>query len=248
MCQPLPSRRDALKAALAATAGLAFWPAEMALAELPEEAARLGSFALPLASYPVLRTVGGSVVVSIPTATGAQARLVVTKTADAAYAAVSAFCTHEGTVVGAYSSATGRITCPNHGAQFTATGTVTRGPASTALPAYPAVYEAASDSVRITLSSVTSGEEDPRVAALGFAASPTVVRAATTVRFRLDAPAPVRLVVYDTLGREVAVLLDGPAAGDVTATWDARGVAAGVYVLRLVAGDQHAAASVRVAR
>ena len=47
----------------------------------------------------------------------------------------------------------------------------------------------------------------------------------------------VRLVVYDILGREVAVLVDEQKQpGEYTATWDARGMASGVYIYRLTAG------------
>jgi hypothetical protein len=44
----------------------------------------------------------------------------------------------------------------------------------------------------------------------------------------------VRLAVYDMLGKEVAVLIDGnKSPGTHTATWNARGMASGVYVCRL---------------
>ncbi len=60
---------------------------------------------------------------------------------------------------------------------------------------------------------------------------------ATTLRYALEAPADVRLAVYDVLGREVAVLAEGAAdAGAHEATFDARGLAAGVYLWRLEAG------------
>jgi hypothetical protein len=48
----------------------------------------------------------------------------------------------------------------------------------------------------------------------------------------------VRLAVYDLLGREVAVLVDGvKEAGEYTVTWDAQGMASGVYFCRLTAGE-----------
>jgi hypothetical protein len=44
----------------------------------------------------------------------------------------------------------------------------------------------------------------------------------------------VRLTVYDLLGREVAVLVDEPKRpGEYTVTWDAGGMASGVYVYRM---------------
>lgn len=61
-----------------------------------------------------------------------------------------------------------------------------------------------------------------------------------THEVRVDVPAgvsgPVRIAVYDTLGREAAVLWDGPApAGEQTVTFDASGLPAGLYVVRLEA-------------
>jgi hypothetical protein len=51
----------------------------------------------------------------------------------------------------------------------------------------------------------------------------------------------VRLSVYDMLGREVAVLVDGmQAAGDYSVTVDASGLSSGMYVYRLTAGGSMA--------
>ena len=61
----------------------------------------------------------------------------------------------------------------------------------------------------------------------------------THIAYRLDAPGPVRLSVYNPLGQPVRTLVDGfRDAGAYQVTWDARdhqgaGVAAGVYVARL---------------
>ncbi|MEM1043696.1 MAG: T9SS type A sorting domain-containing protein [Bacteroidota bacterium] len=58
----------------------------------------------------------------------------------------------------------------------------------------------------------------------------------TALTFSLGEAAEVRLAVYDVLGREVAVLTEGTVeAGTHTATLDARGLATGTYVYRLVA-------------
>ncbi|MEM1042705.1 MAG: T9SS type A sorting domain-containing protein [Bacteroidota bacterium] len=60
-----------------------------------------------------------------------------------------------------------------------------------------------------------------------------------TVGFALPEAAAVRLAVYDVLGRTVAVLADSEMeAGRHAASFDATDLAAGVYLVRLEAGEQ----------
>jgi hypothetical protein len=48
----------------------------------------------------------------------------------------------------------------------------------------------------------------------------------------------VRIAVYDILGREVAVLMDGARpAGKFEVQWNATGSASGVYICRMTAGN-----------
>jgi hypothetical protein len=61
----------------------------------------------------------------------------------------------------------------------------------------------------------------------------------TVVGFRLSVFGDVRLSVYDLMGREIAVLVDGPkAAGEHSVVFDATGLASGVYMVELVAEGQ----------
>jgi hypothetical protein len=63
----------------------------------------------------------------------------------------------------------------------------------------------------------------------------------TVITYTLAETSPVRIDVYDVAGRRVATLVDGPReAGRHTATWDASGLAAGVYLYRIQAGAQTA--------
>ena len=56
----------------------------------------------------------------------------------------------------------------------------------------------------------------------------------TTIAFALPEAAPVRLTVYNALGQEVAVLVDGVVtAGQKTVTFDAGTLPSGVYLYRL---------------
>ncbi len=58
----------------------------------------------------------------------------------------------------------------------------------------------------------------------------------TAFRYSLAEPGPMRLAVYDVLGREVAVLADREAlAGEGSARFAASGLAAGLYLVRLEA-------------
>jgi hypothetical protein len=68
---------------------------------------------------------------------------------------------------------------------------------------------------------------------------PNPFNPATTIGFGVSGLGSrwVRLAVYDLLGREVAVLVDEQKQpGEYMVTWDARGMASGMYVCRMQAG------------
>jgi uncharacterized protein (TIGR02145 family) len=72
-----------------------------------------------------------------------------------------------------------------------------------------------------------------------MAAYPNPFNPSTQIRFTLDAGRQTRLAVYDLLGREIAVLVNGNiSAGSHQVTFDASGLASGVYVYRLEAGGE----------
>ena len=59
----------------------------------------------------------------------------------------------------------------------------------------------------------------------------------TTIAFALPEAVDVRIVVYDVTGREVARLVDGRlGAGTHQVSFDATGLASGVYLYRIQAG------------
>jgi len=67
---------------------------------------------------------------------------------------------------------------------------------------------------------------------------PNPARGTTTIAFTLADAGDVKLEVFDVSGRKVATLADGPrAAGENEATFETGGLAAGVYIYRLCAGD-----------
>lgn len=66
---------------------------------------------------------------------------------------------------------------------------------------------------------------------------PNPSRGPIEITYTLAAPAPVRLRVYDALGRLIAVLEDASlSAGKHTRVWPATALPAGVYLLRLETG------------
>ena len=74
-------------------------------------------------------------------------------------------------------------------------------------------------------------------AGLALAVGPNPTTGAASVEFALDAPGEATVAVYDALGRQVATLASGTqAAGAQQAQID--GLAPGVYVVRLTAGDR----------
>ncbi|MEO0560186.1 MAG: T9SS type A sorting domain-containing protein [Bacteroidota bacterium] len=90
----------------------------------------------------------------------------------------------------------------------------------------------------LVATSEEEGPDAPSVLVL-HPPAPNPSRGAARVWVDLPTPAPVRLVVYDALGREVAVALDEERpAGRHTVELASVGLASGTYVIRLTAGDE----------
>ena len=86
------------------------------------------------------------------------------------------------------------------------------------------------NTMTLTASGATAAEGDPGAAALAVVPNPAADTA--TAVLSLVAPADARVVVYDSLGREVAVVHDGPlAAGEARFALGA--LPPGAYVVRL---------------
>jgi hypothetical protein len=68
---------------------------------------------------------------------------------------------------------------------------------------------------------------------------PNPFNPSTKIRFALAQQSQVRLSVFDMLGREVAVLVNGEmSAGMHSVEWNAQGRASGVYICRLSVGSR----------
>ncbi len=99
--------------------------------------------------FPALAQVGG--VARVDGGSGVPVGAV--RTTSAQFAAYTLACTHQGTTVNLSGTT---WTCPNHGAQFNATGAVTRGPATAPLQALAAAFDPATNLLTIT-GSASSG-------------------------------------------------------------------------------------------
>ena len=80
------------------------------------------------------------------------------------------------------------------------------------------------------------GEERTERSAQPVRAAPNPFRGQTTLRFRLDEAARVRLTLYDARGRRLRTLFEGRVAAgqQVRVPWRAGGRASGVYFFRLI--------------
>lgn len=85
---------------------------------------------------------------------------------------------------------------------------------------------------------VASAEAPAAAAALRISVSPNPMRAVGQITVTLAAPQVVRVEVIDTRGRVVAVVHDGPlGAGSQALPVEARGLAAGVYLVRVTSAS-----------
>ncbi len=94
-----------------------------------------------------------------------------------------------------------------------------------------------------------SEEESAEVLSSSLSVYPNPFSREATVALTLDATSEVRVVVYDVLGRRVAVLAEGHReAGTHRFRLDGAGLPAGVYLVRGEAGGQRLSERVTVAR
>jgi hypothetical protein len=105
---------------------------------------------------------------------------------------------------------------------------------ATALTVDPTTPEVEAD---FTLDATLDADEAPAVVPQKFevkAIYPNPFNATTRISFEVPAASKVKLAVYDVLGREVAVLVDGmQTAGTQNVTFNGANLASGVYFVRL---------------
>lgn len=89
----------------------------------------------------------------------------------------------------------------------------------------------------------------PEGAGLALSIAPNPARGSVVVTLTLDGPGAASVIVYDVLGRKMAVLHDGPlAAGTNSLRLDVTGLPPGVYVVRAAANRSAASQRITVLR
>jgi len=96
---------------------------------------------------------------------------------------------------------------------------------------------------------VVAAEPAPPAAALTLTAAPSPAAGRVRVALTLAVAGPVKVAVFDALGREVAVLLDGSrGAGAHAVAFDGSALPSGAYLVRATSGGATATARLTLAR
>jgi cytochrome b6-f complex iron-sulfur subunit len=96
---------------------------------------------IKVSDQPALATVGGTALVTI-----ASSPFAIVRTGSNTFVALSRVCPHQGSIV---NKTTNGFLCPNHGAQFSSTGTWVGGERTSSLRSYATSYDAATDALTI---------------------------------------------------------------------------------------------------
>ena len=101
------------------------------------------------------------------------------------------------------------------------------------------VLSGGSDRFKVVITPITTSVESGNAIPTSVELSqnfPNPFNPSTTIQYAVPAQSNVRLAVYDMLGREVAVLVNGTkAAGNYEFTFDASALSSGMYIYRLEA-------------
>ena len=131
---------------------------------------------------------------------------------------------------------------------FTADGGASARTAAMAQPAALAGDGEPRFALRLASASAVATEGAQAVETVLQSVAPNPTRGSATVTWTLADAGEARVAVYDLLGREVAVLADGPLAAGAHRAEVPAGLAPGVYVVRLAAGSAVDARRVTVVR
>jgi len=92
-----------------------------------------GNLSIAIDAASPLATVGGAATVQVSTGT-----YLIARTAQSTFVALTAICTHEGCTVSGFANSV--YVCPCHGSEFSTSGSVVQGPASSPLKQFPTTF------------------------------------------------------------------------------------------------------------
>ena len=127
----------AQSAILAAIAALNACTASDAAFTAPNLGAGSAGTTIKVGDQPGLATIGGTALVTI-----ANSPFAIVRTGASTFTALSRVCPHQGSIV---NKTTNGFLCPNHGAQFSSTGTWVGGERTSSLRSYATSYDATTD-------------------------------------------------------------------------------------------------------
>ncbi len=105
------------------------------------------------------------------------------------------------------------------------------------------------DSLILDTAGVVSVEDVPTLLSLKVAVAPNPAIRSTTVSVALEAPDHVRAILFDALGREVALVYDGLLVGNAASEIKTAGLSPGTYVVHATsASGASATTALTVAR
>jgi nitrite reductase/ring-hydroxylating ferredoxin subunit len=180
--------------------------------------------------------VNGSIVYTLPAPNSV--KLVITRLTSSTFSVLSALCTHQGTVLNPYNSSKGYIYCPLHFSRFGIDGHVIMGPATSPLKSYSSTYDASTNSLTITDSTLTSSTADTNESGNDKLTLnqnyPNPFTGKTTISFTTPERGVVSLTITDETGRQIAVPYSGTAeVGEHQIEFDGSHLSSGIYFCRL---------------
>ncbi len=215
----------ALAAGTRAALPASLWTARTATAAQP----LAGDLIIRLSDYPELLQLFGSVKLSIPDARPpVPQRIIVTRTGEREFAAVDDICTHAGCLVNTYRRELGGLPCPCHGALYTPTGEVLRGPAPRPLNRFATVLED-EQTLRIQLPSQV---QEPS-AQLLHSVAPNPADEWIAISGTLPGAGVVHFRILSTSGKLLLEWQQQLPEGPFALRYPLAGIASGVYWLEL---------------
>lgn len=163
--------------------------------------------------------------------------MIVTRTSQSEFVAVSGECTHEQCQVEAFDASSMRIICDCHGSRYDVKGIVQAGsPATKNLQQFSTTYTSGADTVFVNVPGfvATSAKNDAQITTAVEQNFPNPAVGMTTIEYSVAEPTKVSIIVYSFLGKEIIRLVDKfHEPGIYKVQCNASALGNGVYLYRM---------------